>query len=56
MVNKVHSMENNTNTSKPTNGKKLLKIFHQNIRGLKSKVDELSNSLLPDYPNILYLT
>jgi len=31
----------------------MVKIFHQNIRGLKSKVDELSNSLLPDYPNIL---
>jgi len=45
-----------TNTSKPMNGKNLFKIFHQNIRGLKSKVDELSNSLLPDYPNILRLT
>jgi len=38
------------------NGKNLFKIFHQNIRGLKSKVDKLSNSLLPDYPNILCLT
>jgi len=36
--------------------KNLFKIFHQNIRGLKSKVDELPNSLLPDYPNILCLT
>ena len=56
MVNKVHSLENDTNTSKLTNGKNIFKIFHQNIRGLKSKVDELSNSLLPDYPNILCLT
>jgi len=46
----------NTNTSKPTNCKNLFKVFHQNIRGLISKVDELSNSLLPDYPNILCLT
>jgi hypothetical protein len=45
----------NTNTSKPTNGKNIFKVFHQNIRGLKSKVDELSNSLLPDYPKILCL-
>ena len=56
MVNKAHSLENDTNTSKLTNGKNLFKIFHQNTRGLKSKVDELSNSLLPDYPNILCLT
>ena len=56
MVHKVHSMENNTYTSKPTNGKNLYKIFQQNIRGSKSKVDKLSNSLLPDYPNILCLT
>jgi len=56
MVNKVHSFENDTNTLKPTNGKNLFKIFHQNIGGLKSKVEALSNSLLPDYPNIRCLT
>jgi len=36
--------------------KTFFKIFHQNIRGLKSKVDELSNSLSPDYPHIMCLT
>ena len=41
---------------KPTNSKNLFKIFHQNIIALKSKVDELSNSLLPEYPHILCLT
>jgi len=56
MVNKVYSLENDTNTKKLTNSKNLFKIFHQNIRGLKSKVDELSNSLFPDYPNIMCLT
>jgi len=56
MVNKVYSLENDTNTNKLTNSKNLFKIFHQNIRGLKSKVDELSNSLFPDYPNIMCLT
>ena len=44
MVNKVYSWENDASTSKPMNSKNLFKIFHQNIRGLKSKVDELSNS------------
>jgi exonuclease III len=39
-----------------TNSINLLKIFHQNIRGLKSKMDELSNSLTPDYPDIMRLT
>jgi len=42
-----------TNTKKLTNSKNLLKIFHQNIRGLKSKVDEFTNSLSPDYPQIM---
>ena len=56
MVNKVYSLENDTNTMKLTNSKNLFKIFHQNIRGLKSKVDELSNSLFPDYPNVMCLT
>jgi len=56
MVNEVYSWENVTNTSKPMNSKNLFKIFHQNIGGLKSKVDELSNSLQPDYPHILCLT
>ena len=56
MVNKVYSWENDTNTCKPMNSKNLFKIFHQNIRGLKSKVDDISNSLRPDYPHILCLT
>jgi len=56
MVNKVYSLENDTKTIKLTNNKNLFKIFHQNIRGLKSKVDKLSNSLFPDYPNIMCLS
>jgi len=56
MVNKVHSLKNDRNTIKLINSKNLFKIFHQNIRGLKSKVYELSNSLFPDYPNIMCLT
>ena len=55
-MNKVHSLKNDTNTIKLTNSKNLFKIFYQNIRGLKSKVDELSNSLFPIYPNIMCLT
>jgi len=56
MVNKIYSLENNINTIKLTNSENLSKIFHQYIRELKSKVDELSNSLFPDYPNIMCLT
>ena len=55
-MNKLHSLENHINTKKLTNSKNLFKIFHQNIRGLKSKVDELSNSLFPDYPHIMCFT
>jgi len=56
MVNKVHGLKSVTNTKKLTNSKNLFKIFHQNIRGLKSKVDELKNSISPDYPQIMCLT
>jgi hypothetical protein len=56
MVNKVHDLKSVTNTKKLTNSKNLFKIFHQNIRGLKSKVDELTNSLSLDYPQIKCLT
>ena len=55
-MNKVYRLENDTNTIKLTNIKNLFKIFHQNMRGLKSKLDEISNSLFPDYPNIMCLT
>jgi len=55
-VNKAYSLKNDTNTNKQTNSKNLFKIFHQNIRGLKSKMDELSNSLFPDYTHIMCLT
>jgi hypothetical protein len=56
MVNKVHGLKSVTNTKKLTNSKNLFKIFHQNIRGLKSKAYELSNSLSPDYPQVMCLT
>ena len=56
MVNKENNLENDTNMKKVTNSKNLFKIFHQNIRGLKSKVDELSNSLPPDCPHTRCLT
>ena len=56
MVNKAYSLKYDTYTNKQTNSKNLFKIFHQNIRGLKLKVDELSNSIFPDYPHIMCLT
>jgi hypothetical protein len=55
MVNKAYSLKNYTNTDKQTNSKNLFKLFHQSIRRLESKVDELSNSLFPDYTPIMYL-
>jgi hypothetical protein len=55
MVNKAYSLKTDINKNKLTKSKNLFKIFHQNIRGLKSKVDELSNSLFPDYPHIMCL-
>ena len=31
-------------------------VFHQNIRGLLNKSEELISSLSPDFPQVLYLT
>jgi hypothetical protein len=56
MVNKTHIEKNYINTKKLTNSRNLFKTFHQSIRGLKSDVDELSNTLFPDYPHIMCLT
>jgi exonuclease III len=39
----------NTNTN-------ILKVFHQNIRGLKHKTNELINVLGPEFPHVLCLT
>jgi hypothetical protein len=45
MVNKAYTLKaKDTNTNKKTHSKNLSKIFHQNIRGLQSKVDEPLNS------------
>jgi hypothetical protein len=33
-----------------------LQIYHQNIQGLRCKIDEISNFLYPDFPNILCLS
>jgi hypothetical protein len=50
-----HSLKNDMITNKLTNSKNLFKIFYQSIRGLKTKVDELSNSLF-QILLIMYLT
>jgi exonuclease III len=43
----THQTSTNTNT---------LRVFHQNIRGLKHKTDELISVLSPDFPHVLCLT
>jgi hypothetical protein len=34
----------------------ILRVFHQNIRGLKYKTDELLSALYPDFPQVLCIT
>jgi hypothetical protein len=46
---------NDSNSSYLTSSNNL-KAFHQNIRGLKYKTDELLNALCPDFPHILCIT
>jgi hypothetical protein len=40
---------------KPRNGK-VLRVFHQNVKALRNKTNELISSTCPCYPHILYLT
>jgi len=54
-VCKLYSLENDTNIVKLTNSRNNSKIFHRNIRGLKSNSDDISNSVFPDYPNTMCL-
>jgi hypothetical protein len=45
------SIESSKNLSEVT-----LQILHQNIQGLRCKIDEILNFLNPDFPHILCLT
>ena len=45
---KNHYLVSNTNN--------LFKVYDQNIRGLKDKVQEFTTSLVPELPYILHLT
>ena len=56
MVEKLYRLENDTNTVKLTNSENIFKIIHQNIKELKSDVDEISNFLFPDYQILVCLT
>jgi hypothetical protein len=40
-------------TSKKT---KYIKVYHQNVRGLGMKSDEILDHLHPDYPQVICLT
>ena len=42
--------------SSEKSAKVALQIYHQNIQGLRSKIDELLNFLHPEYPHILCLS
>jgi hypothetical protein len=45
-----------SSTATPHYTKKAFSLFHQNIRGLRDKNNELLGSLLPELPHILCLT
>jgi hypothetical protein len=52
---KENKEETSTSCLKSVNNK-VLKVFHQNIRGLRNKINELLCSLHPVLPHILCLT
>ena len=54
-----HAKNNDRNYHKVNQFNKgiaLFKIFHQNVRGLGKKAEELSSHLHPDFPHVLCLT
>ena len=54
--NDVYSMKRNKETSKNVDINNLFKIYHQNIRGLRGKINEFMYSLLSETPHIICLT
>jgi len=51
-----HSIRRNNSSIKNIEDKGRFRVLHQNIRGLKSKVNELLISLLDEAPHIICLT
>ena len=55
-TNKLYSTNNKCNSKKNVDIKDLFMIFHQNIRGLKVKTEELMISLHNQLPNVICLS
>jgi hypothetical protein len=55
-TNKLYSTNNKCNSKKNEDIKDLFMIFHQNIRGLKGKTEELMISLHKQLPNVICLS
>jgi hypothetical protein len=49
-------LNNNNCYFKHQRSTNILRVFHQNIRDLKYKTDELLSGLCPDFPHVLCLT
>jgi DNA polymerase III alpha subunit len=49
-----HSNRLNNKSGKECSSQNYLKIYHQNICGLKCKINELLSSLYPNLPHYLY--
>jgi regulator of RNase E activity RraB len=64
MVNNIQNVADKLqiNPSSSSNGivhgsvDNIFKVYHQNIRGIRNKTNELINSLLPELPKILCIT
>jgi hypothetical protein len=55
-VNDIYFMHKNKESNKNVNINNLFKIFHQNIRGLKGKINEFMFSVFSELPHINCLT
>ena len=51
-----HFKRRNNRSNKNVDVESRLRVYHQNIRGLKGKVNELSLSFLEEAPHIICLT
>jgi hypothetical protein len=52
----TNSREQIIDSSHPIATNKHLTVFHQNIRGLSSKTNELLETILPNLPHVICLT
>jgi len=55
-VNQTQEIKKYVNRALKSTSKSVLRLFHQNIKGMRNKTNELISSMHPNFPHILFHT